>query len=175
MRRLQVDYLDRSDMFDVGLSSTGVDYSLPGQVLKIQRDVLNLLMSDAVAQRIIDSEVKLEDPKSGFRLSELYASLHRSIWSELKTGQEITPLRRNLQREHLARVANALVRAIVHDAGGRAGVTAPGRARAARRAQGRAGESGHVQRNAGAHRRKPVDARRGIEGFTPAPRRIGLF
>jgi hypothetical protein len=29
----------------------------------------------------------------------------------LKTGQEITPLRRNLQREHLARVANALVRA----------------------------------------------------------------
>jgi hypothetical protein len=110
MRRLQVDYLDRGDMFDVGLSTTGVDYSLPGQVLKIQRDVLNLLMSDAVAQRIIDSEVKLEDPKNGFRLSELYASLHRSIWSELKTGQEITPLRRNLQREHLARIANALVR-----------------------------------------------------------------
>ncbi len=111
MRRLQVDYLDRSDVFDVGLSTAGVDYSLPGQVLKIQRDVLNVLMSDTVAQRIIDSEVKLDDPSSGFRLSELYVSLHRSIWSELKTGQEITPLRRNLQREHLARVANALVRA----------------------------------------------------------------
>jgi hypothetical protein len=111
MRRLQVDYLDRSDVFDVGLSTAGVDYSLPGQVLKIQRDVLNLLMSDTVAQRIIDSEVKLDDPRTGFRLSELYVFLHRSIWSELKTGQEITPLRRNLQREHLARVANALVRA----------------------------------------------------------------
>jgi Met-zincin/Domain of unknown function (DUF5117) len=110
MRRLQVDYLDRSDIFDVGLSTAGVDYSLPGQVLKIQRDVLNLLMSDNVAQRIIDSEVKLDDPATGFRLSELYVSLHRSIWSELKTGQEITPLRRNLQREHLARVASALIR-----------------------------------------------------------------
>ena len=110
MRRLQVDYLDRSDIFDVGLSTAGVDYSLPGQVLKIQRDVLNLLMSDNVAQRIIDSEVKLDDPASGFRLSELYVSLRRSIWSELKTGQEITPLRRNLQREHLARVAGALIR-----------------------------------------------------------------
>jgi hypothetical protein len=110
MRRLQVDYLDRNDFYDAGFSTPGVDYSLPGQVLKIQRDVLGQLMSDTVAQRIIDSEVKLDDPRSGFRLSELYVSLHRSIWSELKTGQEITPLRRNLQREHLARMANALVR-----------------------------------------------------------------
>ena len=110
MRRLQVDYLDRGDFYDAGFSTTGADYSLSGQVLKIQRDVLNLLMSDTVALRIIDSEVKLDDPKGGLRLSELYVSLHRAIWSELKTGQEITPLRRNLQREHLARVANALVR-----------------------------------------------------------------
>ncbi len=110
MRRLQVDYLDRGDIYDVGFSTTGADYSLSGQVLKIQRDVLSLLMSDTVALRIVDSEVKLDDPKGGFRLSELYASLHRAIWSELKAGQEITPLRRNLQREHLARVANALVR-----------------------------------------------------------------
>jgi len=106
MRRLQVDYLDSNDMF----STSGVDYSLPAQLLKIQRDVLGQLMSDGVAQRIIDSEVKLDNPQSGFHLSELYVSLHRSIWSELKTGHEITPLRRSLQREHLARVANALLR-----------------------------------------------------------------
>jgi hypothetical protein len=110
MRRLQVDYLDRNDIFGVGLSTPGVDYSLAGQVLEIQRNVLGNLMSDAVAQRIIDSEVKLDNPKAGFHLSELYDSLHRAIWSELKSGQEISPLRRNLQREHLARVANALVR-----------------------------------------------------------------
>jgi hypothetical protein len=110
MRRLQVDYLDRNDIFGVGLSTPGVDYSLAGQVLEIQRNVLGNLMSDAVAQRIIDSEVKLDNPKAGFHLSELYASLHRAIWSELKSAQEISPLRRNLQREHLARVATALVR-----------------------------------------------------------------
>jgi len=110
MRRLQVDYLDHNDLFDIGLSAPGVDYSLPAQVLRIQRDVLGTLLSDAVAQRIIDSEVKLDDPRGGFRLSELYTSLHRSIWSELKNAQEIPPLRRSLQREHLARVANALVR-----------------------------------------------------------------
>jgi hypothetical protein len=110
MRRLQVDYLDRDDLYDFGLATPGVDYSLNGQVLSIQRTVLGHLMSEAVAQRILDSEVKLDDPKTGFHLSELYDSLHRSIWSELRSGQEISPLRRNLQREHLARIANALVR-----------------------------------------------------------------
>ena len=110
MRRLQVDYLDRGDIFDVGLSSNSVDYSLNNQVLGIQRAALGQLMSDNVTQRILDSEVKLDDPKSGFRLSELYDSLHHAIWSELKTGQDIPPLRRNLQREYLSRIATALIR-----------------------------------------------------------------
>jgi len=110
MRRMQVDYLDRNDVYGVGLSTPGVDYSLTGQVLAIQRTVLDNLMSETIAQRILDSEVKLDDPKTGFHLSELYESLHRSIWSELKSGSEISPMRRNLQREHLTRVANALIR-----------------------------------------------------------------
>src|SRR5205823_5239937 len=84
LRRTQVDYLDRNDVYGVGLSTPGVDYSLTGQVLAIQRSVLDNLMSETIAQRILDSEVKLDDPKTGFHLSELYESLHRSIWSELK-------------------------------------------------------------------------------------------
>ena len=110
MRRVQVDWLDRNDIYDVGLSTATVDYSLATQVLNAQRKVLNQLMSDAVAQRILDSEVKASDPNKTVRLSELYSTLKESIWSELKTGREITPLRRNLQREHLQRVANALLR-----------------------------------------------------------------
>jgi hypothetical protein len=110
MRRMQVDYLDRNDIYDVGLMTPGMDYSLSGQVLAVQRNVLGQLMSDASAQRILDSEVKLDDPRTGFRLSELYDSLHRAIWSELKSGRDITPLRRNLQREYLSRVANTLIR-----------------------------------------------------------------
>jgi len=110
MRRVQVDWLDRNDAFDVGLSTPGVDYSLSTQVLAAQRKVLGQLMSETVAQRILDSEVKVSDPKSALRLSELYDTLQESIWSELRTGRDITPLRRNLQREYLARVANTLLR-----------------------------------------------------------------
>jgi hypothetical protein len=110
MQRLTVDWLDRGDSFDVGLSTGGFDYSLPTQVLAIQRTTLNVLMSDAVAQRVLDSQAKLADPAKGFRLPELYGTLHASIWSELRTGRDIDPFRRNLQREHANRVASALLR-----------------------------------------------------------------
>jgi hypothetical protein len=110
MQRLTVDWLDRGDSFDVGLSTGGFDYSLPTQVLAIQRTTLNVLMSDAVAQRVLDSQSKLTDPAQGLRLPELYGTLHASIWSELKTGKDIDLFRRNLQREHASRLASALLR-----------------------------------------------------------------
>jgi predicted Zn-dependent protease with MMP-like domain len=110
MQRLTQDYLDRGDSYDAGLSTSGIDYSLPTQVLAIQRNVLNVLMSDAVAQRILDSQSKLERPDQAFRLAELYGGLQAAIWSELKSGKDIDLFRRNLQREHANRVALALVR-----------------------------------------------------------------
>jgi hypothetical protein len=110
MRRVQVDWLDRNDIFDIGLSTPSVDYSLGTQVLTAQRKVLAQLLSDGVAQRLLDSEVKYADPRSAMRLSEVYDTMKDSIWSELRTGRDITPLRRNLQREHLARLANVLLR-----------------------------------------------------------------
>jgi hypothetical protein len=113
MRRLSVDYLERNDdNFDGGVADIprGYDYSLPGQVLAIQREVLGRLTSEGVAQRLLDSEAKLDDPAQGLKLSELYGTLRRSIWSELKSGRDIPLLRRNLQREHATRMAAALLR-----------------------------------------------------------------
>ena len=110
MQRLTENYLDRNDAFDIGLSTGGIDYSLPTQVLAIQRNVLNQLMSEAIAQRILDSQAKLARPDQAFRLAELYNGLQGAIWSELKTGKDIDLFRRNLQREHVNKVASALVR-----------------------------------------------------------------
>jgi hypothetical protein len=85
-------------------------FSLSSQVIALQKTVLDQVMSDAVAARVIDFESHSVDPKQAFRLSELYDTLNAAIWSELKSGRDITPLRRNLQREHLRRVAGALIR-----------------------------------------------------------------
>ena len=113
LRRLSIDYFDRVETdYDGGIEALprGFDYSLPDQVLAVQRSVLNRVMSEGVAQRLLDSEAKLDDPTQALKLSELYATLHRSIWSELKSGKDIPLLRRNLQREHANKLATALLR-----------------------------------------------------------------
>ncbi|MGZ5049355.1 MAG: zinc-dependent metalloprotease, partial [Usitatibacter sp.] len=86
------------------------DISIATAVLRLQSSVLDQLMSEPVAARLLDSPEKVADRSKLLKLSDLYDSLHASIWSELKTGREITPMRRNLQREHLRRVTAVLVR-----------------------------------------------------------------
>ncbi|MBL0122331.1 MAG: zinc-dependent metalloprotease [Betaproteobacteria bacterium] len=86
------------------------DVSISGAVLALQRTTLDQLMADGVAARIIDAPSKMADAKQAFALSELYDTLQGAIWSELKTGGDINPLRRNLQREHLRRVVNTLIK-----------------------------------------------------------------
>ena len=104
-RRLAPDFLDRMD-----LPGVPVDYPVPQRLLELQRGVLNQLMSDAVASRIIDSVGKTDRGAEAFQLSELYERLARDVWSELDAGGGVPPLRRELQREHLNRVAATLLR-----------------------------------------------------------------
>ncbi|MGB8855728.1 MAG: zinc-dependent metalloprotease [Burkholderiales bacterium] len=101
MRRLGVNHFD---------ARVNPDYSINSQILAMQRQVLDQIMNDGVATRIIDAENKLDKPQQAFRLSELYDTIQNSIWSELRSGGDIGNLRRNLQREHLRRVANSLLR-----------------------------------------------------------------
>ncbi len=86
------------------------DISIANSVLNLQKSVLDQLMSDPVAARLLDSQEKVADRSKLLKLSDLYDTLQGAIWAELKTGREITSMRRNLQREHLRRVSNALVR-----------------------------------------------------------------
>ena len=86
------------------------DISINTVVLYLQTIVLDHLLSDAVAGRLRDSQEKLDNPKQALSLDELYTTVQAAVWSELKTGKEISGMRRDLQREHLKRVTAALVR-----------------------------------------------------------------
>ncbi len=110
LRSLSVDFLDRGDSFGTGLAPTTFDFSLPVQVLAAQKAVLDRVMSETVAQRVLDAEGKVDRPGDAVQLAEIYASLHRAIWSELRTGRDIPLIRRNLQREHATRLATALLK-----------------------------------------------------------------
>ncbi len=103
MQRLGVDRFARG---------SGTDFSLPSAVLDIQRPVLDQLMSEAVALRLANAEAKTADPKSLLDFAEVQSMLTDAVWKELATGEDIGGLRRNLQREHLKRLAAAVVRPI---------------------------------------------------------------
>ena len=49
--------------------------------------------------------LRLQFERLALRLSELYTRLDKSVWSELNGASEIPALRRELQREHVNRVA----------------------------------------------------------------------
>jgi hypothetical protein len=110
LRKLTVDQFDRF-RDDAGASAIAPDFSLSDRVLSIQRAALDQVLSDAVARRIVESPLRFAGDGMALSLAELYDSVQDAIWSELKTGSDIDPLRRNLQREHLKRLGGTMIRA----------------------------------------------------------------
>jgi hypothetical protein len=106
LQRMGVDYLQIG--FDT--ARLNPDFSLRSRVLGLQSAVLDQLMGEPVAARILDSESKIADPKTAFRLSELYDTVQNAVWSELATGGSIPAVRRDLQRDHLRRIIASLTK-----------------------------------------------------------------
>jgi hypothetical protein len=103
-RRLAPDYLDRAE------GAVPTDYSLQQRLLDLQRAVLNFLMSDVIATRILDNTSKFDDPRQAFALGELHTRLAAEVWRELDTRVAIPSARRDLQRDHVNRLSLAVVR-----------------------------------------------------------------
>jgi hypothetical protein len=110
-RKLGTDFSERSDALRGGEGSAQTDYSPSVQVLGMQRGLLTALMSDAVATRLLESSEKAPAGTGrALRMSELYERLTRAVWSELDSRGDIAPLRREVQRDHVNRIAAVLIR-----------------------------------------------------------------
>ena len=110
LRRLTIDQFDRV-RDDFSAATIAPDFPVGDRVLAIQRAALDQVLSDATARRVVEAPLRYSDARMALSLSELYDTIQDSIWSELRTASEIDPMRRNLQREHLKRLAATLVRA----------------------------------------------------------------
>ncbi len=111
-RRLAPSYQDRRDALYSGeAASVATDYSLANVVIDMQRALLGALINDSVAQRLLDSEGKVDKSGPALRLSELYQRVGDEVWSELRgAGGDIAGTRRELQREYTNRLSNMLLR-----------------------------------------------------------------
>ena len=114
-RRLAPDFFERSE------SPGGMvtEISLQQTVLDLQRAVLNRLMSDALATRVLDNEGRVSAPAQALRLGELYTQLEADVWAELAAPdtrdraaatRDIPQPRRELQREYVNRLTALVLR-----------------------------------------------------------------
>ena len=115
-RRLAPDFLERGDV-SAGGSPVSTDYPVEAVMLDLQRQVLFALMSDGLAQRLEDSEPKLDRAEQARALTpaDVYDRLLRSLWSDAANfgadGKgDIPARRRELQRDHVNRLAVVLLR-----------------------------------------------------------------
>jgi hypothetical protein len=109
IRSMGIDYLN---VPGTGFTAArfNPDFSLRNRVLGLQTGALNQLMSDTVLTRLLDSEIKVSKSEQALTIPELFTTLRGSIWSELKTGGSIPGPRRDLQREHVRKLATILTR-----------------------------------------------------------------
>lgn len=105
-RRLAPDYLERGE----SIAQMPTEISLSLTQLDLQRAVLNQLMSDSLASRLLENEAKFDRPGQALRLAEVYRRLDAAIWRELAEPGPIARRRRDLQREHANHLAALLLR-----------------------------------------------------------------
>ena len=110
LRKLSYSDFDIDDQRELGRTPPPIDIAVDQLVLGVHRAVLGPLLGPDVAQRLLNNELKVSQPEDALRFAELYGTLHAAIFVELKTGQDIPLIRRNLQREYVARLATVLVR-----------------------------------------------------------------
>ena len=109
--KFRPEFLTRlaADPFESGVGERA-SFSLPSRVLAVQTLVLDRLMSDAVALRLLDSSFKTAEGKKALSLSDLYDHVQAAIWNDVKGTGDISLMRRNLQREHVRRITFLLTR-----------------------------------------------------------------
>ena len=114
-RRLAPDFMAREE----SVSGMPTEISLQQTVLDLQRALLNRLMSDALASRVLDNEGRVSAPAQALRLGELYSQLEADVWAELGTpdpkaktvaARDIAQPRRELQREYVNRLSALVLR-----------------------------------------------------------------
>jgi nicotinamide riboside kinase len=92
------------------MSDGSMQTSVALLVAGVQKGILDHVYSPAVATRLAEVGMKVNDPKETLGLSDVYDTIQDAIWSEAKTGQETSLIRRNLQREQLRRMTDVLVK-----------------------------------------------------------------
>ncbi|MBV8555656.1 MAG: zinc-dependent metalloprotease [Planctomycetaceae bacterium] len=94
----------------------GVDYPIYEEILGIQKIVLGRCLDAGVLKRLQNQELESDPDAEPLRIAEVFRSLTDTVWTELpksvdgkKPSSNLSTIRRNLQREHLARLSRMVL------------------------------------------------------------------
>lgn len=89
-----------------------LDYPIHAQVLQLHRVLLDRMYHPILLTRLQDSEVKYSDPADRFTMTEMFQEVYSSVWAEVNRPMagNVDSFRRNLQREHLRRMQQLVLR-----------------------------------------------------------------
>jgi hypothetical protein len=109
LRKLNAERFTDFRNFDANIGRLDV----PGHeiVLVSQKRTLDRLFHPVVLSRVLDSEMLME--QDAFRLGELFTSVQNAIWAETRQPNgslNVNTYRRSLQREHLRKLMNMVLR-----------------------------------------------------------------
>jgi len=99
--------------------SSEATWPIHDRILGIQASALTQLMNPTTLRRVYDNELRVPADQDILTLPELLATINEAVWTELKEGCKekcsvrqpmISSLRRNLQREHLERLVDLVVK-----------------------------------------------------------------
>jgi hypothetical protein len=111
-RRLAPDYFERADALSTGeLTTATTDFSVADQWLTLHQAVLDGLMSDKLAARLLDNIDKTRDIEPHpLTWQDVQTRLQRRIWQNTHAQAMPPAWQRDLQRSHVNRLSAALLR-----------------------------------------------------------------
>jgi hypothetical protein len=112
LNRLAMERLPGVSGIDGVIATDGRnDYAWVESILNLHRAVLGRLYQPLILGRLQDNEMRFAPGEQVFTMADMFAGLDASIWTELDgTAPKISPVRRNLQREHLKQLVRLTVR-----------------------------------------------------------------
>jgi hypothetical protein len=98
------------DLMSAIMGGMRQDAPIRDQISNMQSIILWRLFSPTVLSRVVNNEFKSAKPQEALTLAELFRTVSDAVWEEVRTGENVDSLRRQLQRNHLKAMVDMLVK-----------------------------------------------------------------
>lgn len=98
------------DLMTAIMGGVRQDAPIRDQISNLQSAILGRVFNPTVLSRVVNNEFKSAKPQEALTLAELFRTVTDAVWEEVRTGENVDSLRRQLQRSHVKVMVDMLVK-----------------------------------------------------------------